>query len=919
MNILFGHGEEYYPAEESPGRTVTSLCNGSNVVVYQCLFVATIILQSKQTNFKILVSTGPFLLLLLSVSVSVLPAVPVLCPPVPPALPLLSLLLMFRKKPPSLTVSEELEQLYHYACANTILNLAFEQSGDYETALKGWKSLHTLLLFKTDLYDKSRTKLSESDLSILQHIRNIRDENVKHLIRSQMQVDELSRRSSSAHEHGFSHKNDPSGPFSSSSSYSSSTHGHGPGKLLQLSMRQGPKPPIASNSLRSMRKSLRPGHSANPVKPSNSNRDAMGAANIAVHSMDNLHRYDSRHSGSSPSERTLSFPPIRQQSNPFNDFDEVMAGKNWHTTGLASQRLSLEEGKLRDSNADADEVNLIDLDDTNDFLVDYYASPDSSPLIGDLSRFDELSIKPTPPSPPPPPRTRNFAPTKLTRPPIPKIQIPKPQPVSDPDHTRSYSPTIPTKLTRPSIPKIQVPKPKPVSDPDYTSGYSPTIPTKMPYVYKKPTPINVQSLMKNAAQQKARPKTSRASSSMELKKGPAQSQLKPLSQPQPKPKSMPASKPALAPKPKLTNAISYNYVRAPPKKGPAAGNASTIGRKNTPEPAPSPANAAQSEEKTSHVSEEDEELINLIRGIDPTAARQILSDIVIKGDEVHWDDVVGLEAAKNGLKEAVVYPFLRPDLFQGLREPARGMLLFGPPGTGKTMLARAVATESKSTFFSISSSSLTSKYLGESEKLVKALFLLARKLSPLIVFIDEIDSLMSSRSEGEQELTRRIKNEFLVQWSELLSAAAGKETVGEDVSRVLILGATNLPWSIDEAARRRFMRRQYIPLPEAETRRAQVSRLLHYQNHTLTEEDLDELMRLTDGFSGSDITALAKDSAMGPLRLLGDLLLLTATENIRAINLDDFKKSLAYIRPSVSQEGISEYEKWAEKFGSSGA
>lgn len=116
------------------------------------------------------------------------------------------------------------------------------------------------------------------------------------------------------------------------------------------------------------------------------------------------------------------------------------------------------------------------------------------------------------------------------------------------------------------------------------------------------------------------------------------------------------------------------------------------------------------------------------------------------GDEVHWDDIAGLESAKYSLKEAVVYPFLRPDLFRGLREPVRGMLLFGPPGTGKTMLARAVATESHSTFFSISASSLTSKYLGESEKLVRALFAIAKKLSPSIIFVDEIDSIMGSRN-----------------------------------------------------------------------------------------------------------------------------------------------------------------------------
>lgn len=246
---------------------------------------------------------------------------------------------------------------------------------------------------------------------------------------------------------------------------------------------------------------------------------------------------------------------------------------------------------------------------------------------------------------------------------------------------------------------------------------------------------------------------------------------------------------------------------------------------------------------------------NLPKGVDEGAAKQIFNEIVVQGDEVHWDDVAGLDIAKTALKEAVVYPFLRPDLFMGLREPARGMLLFGPPGTGKTMLARAVATESRSTFFSISASSLTSKYLGESEKLVRALFSLAKALAPSIIFVDEIDSLLSARSgSGEHEATRRIKTEFLIQWSDLQRAAAGREQSDRekergDASRVLVLAATNLPWAIDEAARRRFVRRQYIPLPEDETRATQLRTLLGHQKHSLNADDIQRLVELTDGTS----------------------------------------------------------------------
>jgi SpoVK/Ycf46/Vps4 family AAA+-type ATPase len=332
---------------------------------------------------------------------------------------------------------------------------------------------------------------------------------------------------------------------------------------------------------------------------------------------------------------------------------------------------------------------------------------------------------------------------------------------------------------------------------------------------------------------------------------------------------------------------------------------------------------------------------HLPKGVDEVAAKQIFNEIVIKGDEVHWDDVAGLEIAKSALKETVVYPFLRPDLFMGLREPARGMLLFGPPGTGKTMLARAVATESKSIFFAISASSLTSKFLGESEKLVRALFSIAKELAPSIIFVDEIDSLLGARGGGsEHEATRRIKTEFLIQWSDLQKAAAGREEQNKekgDASRVLVLAATNLPWAIDEAARRRFVRRQYIPLPEDWVRTKQLRNLLAAQKHDMHDAELAELVQYTEGkistrlhffstctnialtgFSGSDITALAKDAAMGPLRSLGEKLLHMSPEDIRPIGIEDFRASLTNIRPSVSKQGLKEFEDWAKEFGERG-
>ncbi|SCU84918.1 LADA_0D04632g1_1 [Lachancea dasiensis] len=319
------------------------------------------------------------------------------------------------------------------------------------------------------------------------------------------------------------------------------------------------------------------------------------------------------------------------------------------------------------------------------------------------------------------------------------------------------------------------------------------------------------------------------------------------------------------------------------------------------------------EKKINHVMQS-------LEGVDEEACQHILNDILVLGEKIYWDDIVGLNKAKNSLKETVVYPFLRPDLFKGLREPVSGMLLFGPPGTGKSMIAKAVATESQSTFFSISASSLLSKYLGESEKLVRALFYLAKRLSPSIIFIDEIDSLLTSRSDNENESSRRIKTEVLIQWSSLSSATGReREEDGQSDGRVLVLAATNLPWAIDEAARRRFTRRLHIPLPEYETRIAHLQRLLAHQKNALSKQDFETIGKLTEGYSGSDMTALAKDAAMEPIRELGDKLIDVDFGKIRGINLLDFQNALLTIKKSVSPSSLSQFDEWAANFGSYGA
>lgn len=187
-------------------------------------------------------------------------------------------------------------------------------------------------------------------------------------------------------------------------------------------------------------------------------------------------------------------------------------------------------------------------------------------------------------------------------------------------------------------------------------------------------------------------------------------------------------------------------------------------------------------------------------------------------------------------------PMMRPDIFTGLRALPKGLLLFGPPGTGKTLIGKAIANQVGATFFCISASSLTSKWVGESESAVRALFALGVHHQPSIIFIDEIDSLLTQRSSDESEASRRIKTEFLVQ---LDGASTNNDAM------VVVIGATNRPEELDEAARRRFVKRLYIPLPDEQGRKQLITTLLNGDNRgCLTEIEIDQVVQRTQGFSG---------------------------------------------------------------------
>jgi len=322
--------------------------------------------------------------------------------------------------------------------------------------------------------------------------------------------------------------------------------------------------------------------------------------------------------------------------------------------------------------------------------------------------------------------------------------------------------------------------------------------------------------------------------------------------------------------------------------------------------------------------------------------------IMVEKPNIKWDDVAGLESAKEALKEAVILPIKFPHLFTGKRQPWRGILLFGPPGTGKSYLAKAVATEANnSTFFSVSSSDLVSKWLGESEKLVKNLFEMAREQKPSIIFIDEVDSLTSSRSDNESESARRIKTEFLVQM----------QGVGNDNDGVLVLGATNIPWVLDAAIRRRFEKRIYIDLPEANARTNMFKLNLGQDTaHSLTEENFRELGQRTEGYSGADVALVVRDALMQPVRkvqtathfkkvsgpsredpnkIVHDLLepcspgergavemtwVQVPGEKLKEplVSFQDMLRSLATQRPTVNAEDLKKLEDFRNDFGQDG-
>ena len=304
-------------------------------------------------------------------------------------------------------------------------------------------------------------------------------------------------------------------------------------------------------------------------------------------------------------------------------------------------------------------------------------------------------------------------------------------------------------------------------------------------------------------------------------------------------------------------------------------------------------------------------------GDDPRLVETIERDIIQNDLGVSFDDIASLGEAKRLLNEAVTLPLIIPEFFTGIQEPWKGVLLFGPPGTGKTLLAKAVATMNRISFFNCSSSSLMSKWRGESEKLVRVLFNMAHHYAPSIVFFDEVDALISRRgADSEHEASRRFKSELLSQMDGLTSGSGGEG------KNVLVLATSNCPWDVDEAMRRRLEKRIYIPLPDFEARKRMFEIYLSGAVRTDADINLADLATDTAGFSGADVKLLCRDASMQPVRrLVAD----KTPDEIRAlkdagkldevlVSREDFAESLSRTSPSVCD--VERYEQWRDAFAS---
>jgi len=322
-------------------------------------------------------------------------------------------------------------------------------------------------------------------------------------------------------------------------------------------------------------------------------------------------------------------------------------------------------------------------------------------------------------------------------------------------------------------------------------------------------------------------------------------------------------------------------------------------------------------------------------GPDTDLIEMVEREVVDMNPNVSFDDIAELETAKRALTEAVVLPLLMPDFFVGLRRPWKGVLLYGPPGTGKTLLAKALATQGKTTFFNVSPTTFASKWKGESEKLVRILFEMARFYAPSTIFIDEVDSVGTKRTDGENEASKKVLAEMLVQMDGISELNSGKKE-NNDINGteeikpkfVMVLGATNMPWDLDDALRRRFEKRIYIPLPNKIGREQMFH--INFKGIKLSNDvNIDTLVQKTEGYSGHDISSVCREASLMNMRkkLMNEngtmdiLQMANNKENFLSdleapVSQNDILIAIKNISKSVSSNDVKKFEDWTKMFAS---
>ncbi|XP_075685487.1 fidgetin [Rhinoderma darwinii] len=287
----------------------------------------------------------------------------------------------------------------------------------------------------------------------------------------------------------------------------------------------------------------------------------------------------------------------------------------------------------------------------------------------------------------------------------------------------------------------------------------------------------------------------------------------------------------------------------------------------------------------------------------------VTNEIINQGHPVDWDEIAGLDLIKAFIKEEVLWPVIRSDAFSGLTALPRSLLLFGPRGTGKTLLGRCIASQLGATFFKISGSNLVTKWINEGEKIVHASFLVARCRQPSVIFVSDIDMLLSSQVGEEHNPISRMRTEFLMQLDSVLSSA-------ED--QIVVICATSKPEEIDESLRRYFMKRLLIPLPDSTARHQIIIQLLSQHNYCLNDKEVALLVQRTEGFSGLDVARLCQEAAVGPLHAIppSDLSAIMPSQ-LRPVTYQDFENVFCKIQPSISQKELDTYIEWNKMFGCS--